>query len=359
MSRRRKRAVRRGRSWIRPRLVAGAAVLLVAWAPGPAALAERAGQVASTGVEAWYNVAPLSPGGLPPVNPYPPDTLHVGVTGGTEDSRTYLTLDLSALPPGATVVGGVLTLPVDLDGGTRDVEAAAMEACFVAEPGREVSGSLDPPPKVDCARRSPAVYRDGDRAAFTVDLAPFDDLGDGGLALLANQSTRAEGASWHVALYGRDNESPDAVPISAVLEIALPAGGQGVAGTGPSGGSSALAGGTARLDGAGTPSIALPDFGLPGALAAPSATEIPGAAQGPQSSGTAALSSGSAPARADVIASSERRPYALSLAFTLPLLLLVIAGYFASVLNRPVVLATAPAPARSATPRPPASPSPR
>src|SRR5206468_2890587 len=51
----------------------------------------------STTTEAWYNVTPASSSGdlgLPPVSPYAAHTLHVGITAGNEDARTYLALDV-------------------------------------------------------------------------------------------------------------------------------------------------------------------------------------------------------------------------------------------------------------------------
>ena len=68
--------------------------------------------------EAWYSASPVdtctSPIGCPPgsTSPYPADTLHVGVAGGQETSRTYLAPDLTSLSPGASVVGATMTLPV-------------------------------------------------------------------------------------------------------------------------------------------------------------------------------------------------------------------------------------------------------
>jgi len=71
-----------------------------------------------TKMEAWYHGASTPAGPrpgvpTPPVSPYPAGTLHVGTSGGTEDARTYVALDDAALPSGAHVTGGTLTLPVD------------------------------------------------------------------------------------------------------------------------------------------------------------------------------------------------------------------------------------------------------
>ena len=324
------------------RTLAGAAMLAAASSAPTTVVAQPAPPgpvVVPTAVEAWYNIAPLAAPGLPPVNLYPPDTLHVGVTGGAEDSRTYLTLNLAGLPPSATITGGVLVLPVDPDGGTRDLEGVGMEACFAPEPGSEVQGSLDAPPPVDCSMRSAATYEPGtDRPVFRIDLAPFREVLDGGgLALLADDTTRAEGASWHVTLYGRENEAPDATAITATLELELPADDgadreptpTGPGDDGPREPTAAPPPG----DGSGEVASRLPDFGLPGELAAPSATDIdPGSAPAGAPSAPAV---GEGPAKQPVAQAGppDDGQFRYGVVFVLPLALLVFVWFFGSALT--------------------------
>src|SRR3989442_997403 len=100
----------------------------------PAAHADSG--AAKTKSEAWYNItpagtpagAPASAGVVPPT--YGSDTLHVGITQGQEDSRTYLALDLSAIDSGAAIDGGTLRVPVDAGDGSRSPETARVQACF-------------------------------------------------------------------------------------------------------------------------------------------------------------------------------------------------------------------------------------
>lgn len=177
-------------------------------------------------VEAWYHsvvsnsdVPPVT--GAPAFSPYAEKTMHVGATSGREDSRTYLTLDVSGLPLGATISGGTLVLTLNEE-ETRSPEAVQMEACTVAEPPEDnQEGSLDTPPEHDCSIRSQAVLKKKPRPFFTVDLEPLaTSLTSGavGLALLPSEKTSEEGGSWHVGLYAKKNASEDAVAIAAELE---------------------------------------------------------------------------------------------------------------------------------------------
>ena len=325
-----------------PRALAAALVLAGASTPATTAAAQPGPVVAPTAVEAWYNIAPLAAPGLPPLNPYPPSTLHVGVTGGSEDSRTYLTLDLSRVPAGSTITGGVLILPVDPDGGTRNLEDVGMEVCLAPDPGVDAEGSLEPPPPVDCSVRSPAVLDEGaDRPRFRVDLAPFAArLADGGLALLASDATQADGASWHVALYRRDNEAAEAVPITATLELGAPGddaqgGAEGAPAPTDLGdeGTSDATGVRPPAQGSSQPQAGpLADFGLPGDLAAPSATDIdPPATDTGQAP---PLAGGAASAQPVAIGGPlEGGGFRYGVVFVLPLALLVFVWYFGSALT--------------------------
>lgn len=180
-----------------------------------------------TRTEAWYQTtctAASCPPGLGPVNPHPAGTLHVGMTAGQEESRSYLTLDIAALPSGARLRGGTLTAPVSPDAGTRSAESAEMRACLVTETFEHAEGSTEAPPAVNCKVSSRGVYRAASpRATFTFDLTPFagrwsTGAPDRGVALLAAESTQA--ASWHVGFDGKDRAG--GVPITAVLSYDTP-----------------------------------------------------------------------------------------------------------------------------------------
>jgi hypothetical protein len=129
---------------------------------------------------AWYRppptcVLPIGCGpteSVPPLSTYPAGTLHVGLTAGVEDSRSYIKLDLGALPSGARVRGGKLTVPLaDSSAGTASPETAQAIACWVNVPFTPVEGSLAPPPSIDCSNPTSVAYVPGPPAAITVDLA--------------------------------------------------------------------------------------------------------------------------------------------------------------------------------------------
>ena len=203
---------------------------------GPALPALAAGSGTATvkpAAEAWYRVTPacaLPTGcadltGVP--SPYSADTLHVGVNAGTEEARTYLQLDLAALPAGTKPSGGTLLLPVASGStdGTRAPETAKLLACVVKAEVADADGSFAAPPEADCDTASaPAefVAAAGDKpAAFTVDLAALTAAWDSGarpgaLALLPAAET-APPESWHVAFSDRTRTGDGVVPVSAAL----------------------------------------------------------------------------------------------------------------------------------------------
>ena len=211
-----------------------ALVGLVVMPTSPARAAEA---FASTSDEAWYAPPPTCalPTGcgptesLPPLSRYPAGTLHVGVTAGLEDARTYLKLDLGGVPFDATVTGGTLTLPVaPAADGTSSPEMAQVAACFVTAPFAPAEGSVAPPPAVDCSTTATAVYEPGPPAVLTVDLAAFTARwGAGetnnGIALLPAAGT-APGTTWHVAFSAKSRTGSDVPAASARLtyDPALP-----------------------------------------------------------------------------------------------------------------------------------------
>ena len=217
------------------RLLAGVGLTAVA-VLGPALPAVAAPASSTTVVkpvaEAWYRSTPAcalptgcaDAGGAP--SPYPADTLHVGVVGGLEEARTYLQLDLGALPSGTQITGGTLLLPVAAVGGegNRSPQTATMQACAVTAAVEDADGSFATPPGVDCKAASvPAklVPAAGSTpAAFTVELGAFisawASATPGAVALLPAEDT-APSASWHVAFSDRTRTGEGVVPISASI----------------------------------------------------------------------------------------------------------------------------------------------
>lgn len=210
--------------------LAGGAVL------GPAVPAFAAGSGTMTvtpAAEAWYRATPAC--GLPTgcadltgaPSPYSADTLHVGVQGGTEEARTYLQLDLAALPSGTTPTAGTLLLPVATgsNDGTRAPASAKMQACAVKAAVQDEDGSFAKPPEADCETASaPATFVPAagtNPAAFTVDLAALTaawatGTTQGAVALLPAKET-APTDSWHVAFSARARTGAGVVPISASI----------------------------------------------------------------------------------------------------------------------------------------------
>jgi hypothetical protein len=206
---------------------------LLALAVAPTSPARADTTPASTTDEAWYAPPPTCglPTGcgptesLPPISRYPAGTLHVGVTAGLEDSRTYLKLDLSGVPFDATLTGGTLTLPVaSAADGTSSPETAQVAACFVGAAFAPAEGSVAPPPAVDCTTTTAATFVSGPPAVLTVDLSPFaarwaNGEANNGLALLPAAGT-APGTSWHVAFSAKSRAGSDVPPARASLSYA-------------------------------------------------------------------------------------------------------------------------------------------
>ena len=275
-----------------------------------------------TKVEAWYHAAATPAGarpGLPtpPVSPYPAGTLHVAVSGGTEDARTYLSLDESSLPSGAHVTGGTLALPVD-SSGSLNPETAAIDVCFAAQPGPAVAGSLDAPPAIDCAGSVRAVY-EASTTTITVDLTPFvDRLRGGGLALVPSTAAETGAATWHVAFFGKGSTHPTPAAITATLEV------RDTGSPTP-----------AATRAIGAPTYAPPGSPHPGPIArspAPIATPVAATPLAP----APVTDVGTLPntTRVTPIARVARQGFRYSVIFLLPLALLLFAGYFATALTR-------------------------
>ena len=208
--------------------LAGTGPLLAA-AP---ALAAGSGSVTTRpAAEAWYRTSPACalPIGCPPTSSYPEDTLHVGVQAGTEESRTYLRLDLTVLPVGTKPAGGELRLPLaSSDDGTFRPEAATLKACLVSDAVAEADGTTpEELPDTDCkSAEVPAKFvaaAGAAPAAFTVDLADLASswtsaAAPGGLALLPGAVTPAD--TWHLAFSGKDRSGAGVTkPTAAVSYV--------------------------------------------------------------------------------------------------------------------------------------------
>lgn len=178
--------------------------------PGSPARAESVD--AKPEVEGWFAAPPscvLPIGcaptqGLPTIPRYPAGTLHVGLTAGTEDSRSYLKLGLTGLPAGAQVTSGVLTIPLaGPDAGTVQAETAQVLACFTSSEVVASEGTFAAPPAIDCTTSALATYAPGPPAVLSVPLAAFtarwaEGEANNGIALVPAPGA-TPGSTWHVA----------------------------------------------------------------------------------------------------------------------------------------------------------------
>jgi hypothetical protein len=214
-----------------------AAGLLVA--PGWRRPAHAAGEAKSVKAhmttEAWYlQVLPcaslLDCSPLPPVNPYPEDTLHIAVAGGQEVARTYASFSFT-VPSAASLTGGSMTLPVDTNPlhGSLLPDRARMLACLVTEEFGAVRGSLAVPPAIDCDASSPAVW-DEKRDAFTIELRPFLAAwqeGEAAVALVPASAAQPSPDAWHVVLPATPKEGSKAPRITAIIRYTTGRSGSG------------------------------------------------------------------------------------------------------------------------------------
>jgi hypothetical protein len=199
-------------------LAAGAATPLALLLTAPAQAASTSSTTVKDVAEAWYAASPIdvctTPLGCPPqqvpTSPYPAGSLHVGVAGGRETARSYVQPDLSQLPPGATLVRGVMTLHVDTSGtdGTLSPASAKILACLVTAPIPDgTQGSTSKPPAVDCTTSAKPTY--GAKAqVFTLDLTTFLRAWTAGkpqlgIALVPNETEVGQTDAWHVTIEGR------------------------------------------------------------------------------------------------------------------------------------------------------------
>jgi hypothetical protein len=299
---------------VRRRLVLLGALAVLALAPTHAVHAQEA--TVTTTEEGWYAppptcALPLGCGptaGLPPVSRYPAGTLHVGATAGVEDARTYLRLDLDAVPAGASLTGGTLTVPLaGSDAGTAAPESAQAQACFATAAFAPVEGALDPPPPIDCSTTSPVAVTGTE---LRVDLTPFaarwaaGELNNG-IALVP--APVAPAATWHLAF--------GAHTASAVLDYHV--GG----GPAPAAEPSVVPEVETEVD----PGLASPGLSLTPAPPSPAAAIVQQAEQPEQ--------------LAEPVFTVSGPGFAYPVVMALPLVLLVLGGYLGWALTRPVVVA--------------------
>jgi hypothetical protein len=195
------------------------------WSPSASAQPKLQTEVVPTSIEAWYYLIPgpaLPP--LPtepePANPYGEDTLHVGITAGEEDSRTYISLNVEDLPLTFEIEKGYLELPIDPDNGTFGETSAHAQVCLADPPTESVEGSFEEPPEVDCKTKADATYRKKPYPRLIASLTEFGaDLAFSGLAVLASKKAIENSETWHVAFYGKKNKAKEAKPIQAKLSF--------------------------------------------------------------------------------------------------------------------------------------------
>jgi hypothetical protein len=218
-----------------------AAGLLMApgWRRPAYAASETKSVKAQMATEAWYlQVLPCvglidcSP--LPPVNPFPEDTLHVAVAGGQETARTYASFSFT-VPSTASLTGGTMTLPVDTNPlhGSLLPDRAQMLACLVTEEFGSVRGSLATPPAIDCDVSAPAAW-DEKRDVFTLDVRTFLAAWQGGeasVALVPASASRPSPDAWHVVFPATPKEGSKGPRITATITYTVGDSGSG----GPSG----------------------------------------------------------------------------------------------------------------------------
>ena len=174
---------------------------------------------------AWFSAPPLCTAldcsSLPPLNPYPQDTLHVALSGGQETARTYLALEVD-LPPHTQPTGGTLTLPVDADpaDGSLRPEEARFVACLAKGKFDDQRGDFADAPKANCEVRRSAVY-DEKKALYTVELGDFVTEWTGkkaSLALVPSEAAQKSNDSWRVVFPAAKKKSKDSPAITATIE---------------------------------------------------------------------------------------------------------------------------------------------
>jgi hypothetical protein len=198
---------------------------------GPVSASPGTGSVTTVpSAEAWYRSSPTCAtplGCAPATTSYPAGTLHVGVTLGAEDSRSYLQLDLTRLPAGTKPVGGQLRLPLAPGSdGTSSPETAKLRACLALRTVTAAEGTATAkPPETDCQAASVnAVFVPATGAvpaAFTIDLAALatawqSAAAPGALALVPGHDV-AQTDNWHLAFNEQSRSGAGLVKPTAAI----------------------------------------------------------------------------------------------------------------------------------------------
>lgn len=201
----------------------------------PVAASTTTSLVVPTLGEAWYQAAVLGSPDDPacgvggacapplgaPATPFAPDTLQVATQGGFDSAHAFISLDLSAVPADAAVIGGRLVVPVlsDPSAGTVAADLAGVIACAVTDPIDDARGGQPADaPAHSCASATAGVLdATGDPVTLTFDLRPLlASLTHGGIAILPSTSARTERAAWRLAIPARGHASDATITASVV-----------------------------------------------------------------------------------------------------------------------------------------------
>jgi hypothetical protein len=202
----------------------------MALAPATVALATPSGVQVPAAKDSWYrsSVACGTPLGCPTApSTYPEGTRHVGVQLGSEESRSYLQLDLTTVPDGARLTGGLLTVPLGgVEDGTASPDTSAVLACVAFDPVATADGTYTAsPPEPSCSAASaPSRYVAAvgtSPAELVFDLKPLVTLWQTaivrGVVVLLPQPGAAVTDTWHVAFSGVSRTGGVAKP-KAILQ---------------------------------------------------------------------------------------------------------------------------------------------
>ena len=191
----------------------------------PAGAAEQ--RTVTTVADAWYATSPLCGvpvacgSGASTTTSYPPDTLHVAMTGGQEAARSYIAFAPTAIPATTRATSGLLILPLAADAGTASAETGAITVCLV--PAGLPSPAPAAAPATDCKVSSPASYVQGTPDYYSADLGPFLKHGLDGLTLALIPTpvtaTSEVADTWHAAFSGHARKAPGVQHIVAQVSL--------------------------------------------------------------------------------------------------------------------------------------------
>jgi hypothetical protein len=161
-------------------------------------------------------------------NPFPIDTLHVGVLAGEPFARTFLglsTFDVTDAP--ASIVGGTVTL-IDNEEDSFNAASADMVACLATDlVVTDDAGDWESQPGFDCDVMSDVALVEGSAPlTWEIDLAPFadafaDELSPG-IAVVEQGAAEGEGspdprATWQVSFDATVREEATLIPDGTAL----------------------------------------------------------------------------------------------------------------------------------------------